>query len=130
LTAGWLLQDNSCTFPDFYIYFVSYLSMKVRISKAARETGVAIESLRRWEAASKIEVERTPLGHRRYDLARAVTSTRATLGYARVSSHDQKSGLLITQVALLESYGAANGWTDEALQDSGSGLNHYQRGLR
>ena len=94
---------------------------------------------RRWEAAGKIEVERTPRGHRRYDLAtlrikglrpRAATaSSRATLCYARVSSHDQKSDL-ITQVALLESYCAANGWTYEVLQDLGSGLNYHKRGLQ
>lgn len=112
--------------------------MKVSISKAAKEMGVAIETLRRWEAVGKIEVERTPRGHRRYDLAtlrvkglrpRTTTSLRATLCYARVSSHDQKSDL-ITQVALLESYCAANGWTYEVLQDLGSGLNYHKRGLQ
>jgi putative resolvase len=110
--------------------------MKVSISKAAKEMGVAIETLRRWEAAGKIEVERTPHGHRRYDLAklkgirpRPTSSARATLGYARVSSADQKSDLL-TQVALLESYCAANGWSYEVLQDLGSGLNYHKRGLR
>src|SRR5258708_20839584 len=99
--------------------------MKVSISKAAKEMGVAIETLRRWEAAGKIEVERTPRGHRRYALAtlrvkgirpRTVISSRATVCYARVSSHDQKSDL-ITQLALLESYCAANSWTYEVLQD-------------
>lgn len=113
------------------------ISVKVSISKAAKEMGVASETLRRWEAAGKIEVERTPRGHRRYDLAklkglhpRATTSSsRVTLCYARVSSHDQKSDL-ITQVALLESYCAANGWTYEVLQDLGSGLNYHKRGLQ
>ncbi len=113
--------------------------MKVSISKAAKEMGVAIETLRRWEAVGKIEVERTPRGHRRYDLAklkgihpRATSSARATVCYARVlgeTHHDQKSDL-ITQVALLESYCAANGWTYEVLQDLGSGLNYHKRGLR
>src|ERR1700687_245572 len=112
--------------------------MKVSISKAAKEMGVAIETLRRWEAAGKIEVERTPRGHRRYDLAtlrvkgirpRATLAGRATVGYARVSSDDQKSDLE-TQVALLESYCAANGWTYVVLQDLGSGLNYHKRGLQ
>ena len=44
--------------------------MKVSIGEAARELGVTPETLRRWEAQGKIEVERTPKGHRRYDLAR------------------------------------------------------------
>lgn len=43
--------------------------MKVSIGKAARELGVSPETLRRWEAAGKIRPERTPGGHRRYDLA-------------------------------------------------------------
>jgi putative resolvase len=116
---------------------VLYESKNVSIGKAAKEMGVAIETLRRWEAAGKIEFERTPRTspirprplHVKGVRPRALTSTRAPQCDARVSSHDQNIDL-ITQVALLESYCASNGWTDEALQDSGSGLNHYQRGLR
>ena len=61
--------------------------------------GVSVDTLRRWEAAGKIEVERTPGGHRRYDVdqLRGIArnrppdpSKRLTIGYARVSSHDQK----------------------------------------
>lgn len=110
--------------------------MKVRISQAAQELGVSVDTLRRWEAAGKIEAERTPGGHRRYDLAqlrgivpRQAPSRRLSLAYARVSSHDQKSDL-VTQVALLESFCSANGWTYEVLQDLGSGLNYQKRGLR
>ena len=110
--------------------------MRVSIGAAAKEMGVSRDTLRRWEAAGKIEVERTPNGHRRYDLAklhgirpRKVPSERITLAYARVSSHDQKDDLR-TQVALLESYCAANGWSYEVVQDLGSGLNYNKRGLR
>lgn len=110
--------------------------MKVSIGKAAKELGVSRDTLRRWEAAGKIEVERTPNGHRRYDLMdlrgyapRRTPSKRTTLAYARVSSQEQK-GDLVTQVALLESYCAANGWEYEVLEDLGSGLNYNKRGLR
>ena len=110
--------------------------MRVSIGKAAKELGVSRDTLRRWEAAGKIEVERTPNGHRRYDLAklrgnvaRKAPSERVTLAYARVSSHDQKDDL-VTQVALLESFCAANGWSYEVVQDLGSGLNDNKRGLR
>ena len=110
--------------------------MRVSIGKAAKELGVSRDTLRRWEAAGKIEVERTPNGHRRYDLAklrgivpRKAPSARVTLAYARVSSHDQKDDL-VTQVALLESFCAANGWSYEVVQDLGSGLNDNKRGLR
>jgi len=89
--------------------------MKISISEAAKELGVAQETLPRWEANGKIEVERTPNGHRRYDLAklrglipRKTKSKSLTLCYSRVSSHDQKDNLL-RQVALIEKLkGAAN----------------------
>ena len=110
--------------------------MRVSIGAAAKELGVTRETLRRWEAAGKIEVERTPNGHRRYDLAKLhsilppkVPSERITLAYARVSSQDQKDDLR-TQVALLESFCAANGWSYEVVQDLGSGMNYNKRGLR
>ena len=110
--------------------------MKVSISEAAKELGVSIDTLRRWEAAGKIEVERTPNGHRRYDLAklrgivpRKTTAARLTLCYARVSSHDQKDDLK-RQVALLDSYCVANGWNYEVIQYLGSRLNDHKRGLR
>ena len=110
--------------------------MKVNISKAAKELGVHQETLRRWELAGKIQVERTPRGHRRYDLVKlrgfvtdALPSTRSTLCYARVSSHDQKEDL-VRQTAVLESFCAARGWTYEVLQDLGSGLNYQKKGLK
>ena len=111
--------------------------MLVSIKEAARELGVWPETLRRWEAEGKIEPPmRTPGGRRRYDLAKLrglaphkAPSTRQTLLYARVSSHDQKEDL-VRQVALLESFSAANGWTYEVLQDLGSGLNYHKKGLR
>ena len=110
--------------------------MRVSIGAAAKELGVSRDTLRRWEAAGKIEVERTPNGHRRYDLAKLlsilppkVPAERITLAYARVSSQDQKDDLR-TQVALLESFCAANGWSYEVVQDLGSGMNYKKRGLR
>jgi len=120
-----------------YIYIMCIIIvMRVSIGRAAKELGVSKETLRRWEATGKIEVERTPGGHRRYDLAklrgitpRKAPSDRVTLAYGRVASHDQKDDL-VTQVAFLESFCAANGWSYEVLQDLGSGLNYNKRGLR
>jgi len=110
--------------------------MKVSISKAAQELGVCQETLRRWEACGKIQSERTERGHRRYDLAtlrgaipKHPLMNRRTLCYARVSSHDQKNDL-VRQVAILESFCAARGWTYEVLQDLGSGLNYHKKGLK
>ncbi len=109
---------------------------KVSIGRAAKELGAHHETQRRWEKQGKIVVERTPTGFRRYDLAQRhalgrhkAPSARITLPYARVSSHDPKDDLA-RQVALLESFAAANGWSYEVLQDLGSGLNDHKKGLR
>lgn len=111
--------------------------MKLTIKEAAKELGVAQETLRRWEAEGKIIAERTQGGHRRYDISKLrgikprekEDIKKITIGYARVSSHDQKEDLK-RQVGLIESYCAAQGWSYEILQDMGSGLNYHKKGLR
>ena len=110
--------------------------MKVSIGKLAKELGVSKDTLRRWEAAGKIHCERTPKGHRRYDLhqvsgsySKRVFPERHTVAYARVSSHDQKEDLK-RQVEILSSFCAANGWSFEVIQDLGSGLNYHKKGLK
>lgn len=110
--------------------------MKISIGKASEELGVSRETLRRWEAAGKIVSERTPKGHRRYDIGRLLgfaprkkLDEKRTIAYARVSSHDQKEDLS-RQVIVLESYCASNGWSVEIIQDLGSGLNYSKKGLR
>jgi len=110
--------------------------MKVGIGQAAAELGVSRDTLRRWEAAGKITVERTPSGHRRYDLVQLrglvpsrVASDRITLAYARVSSQNHKKDLK-HQISILESFCTANGCKFELLQDIGSGMNYRKSGLR
>ena len=113
------------------------MSTLVPIGVAAREIGVHPDTLRRWEQEGRIEpAERTPGGRRRYDIAKLrnlaphrAPSSRTTIAYARVSTNGQKDGL-VRQVALLESYCAANGWTYEIITDIGSGLNYSMRGLK
>jgi putative resolvase len=110
--------------------------MKVNIGTAAKYFGVAKETLRRWEKSGKIVVGRTPKGHRRFDLSsfsrgsqKKLDSTKHTLGYARVSSHDQKDDLA-RQAQVIENFCTANGWVHEIVQDLGSGLNFQKRGLK
>ena len=109
--------------------------MKISIGQAARELGVSKETLRRWEKSEKIIVERTPKGHRRYDISKLngrpsslanSLQKKKTIVYARVSGHDQKADL-IRQVSLLESFCASRGWQYEILQDLGSGLNYGKK---
>jgi len=110
--------------------------MKVNIAIAAKHFGVAQQTLRRWEKSGKILVERTPKGHRRFDLSKVsgalskkIDSKKHTIGYARVSSHDQKEDL-IRQAQVIENFCTANGWVHEIVQDLGSGLNFQKRGLK
>jgi predicted site-specific integrase-resolvase len=110
--------------------------MKVNIGTAAKHFGVVKETLRRWEKSGKIFVERTPKGHRRFDLSsfsgslpKKLYSNKHTLGYARVSSHDQKEDLA-RQAQVIENFCIANGWVHEIVQDLGSGLNFQKRGLK
>ncbi|HEU64904.1 MAG: hypothetical protein KR126chlam4_01354 [Candidatus Anoxychlamydiales bacterium] len=111
--------------------------MKISIGKVANILGVSKQTLRRWESQGKIKVFRTPKNHRRYDLSElegfskkpTINSDKITIGYSRVSSHDQKKDL-IRQSELLESYLAKNGWKYEIIQDLGSGLNYNKKGLK
>ncbi len=112
--------------------------MRVSISEAARVLGVSKETLRRWEAAGKFKAERTPGGHRRYDVdqLRGIArnrppdpSKRVTLGYARVSSRDQKEDLK-RQVEVLSEFCARQGWVHDVIEDLGSGMNYNKKGLR
>lgn len=105
---------------------------KISISEAAKLKGVSISTLRRWESEGKIMPERTANGHRRYDLSDLMevkSELSFTVGYARVSSHDQKEDLL-RQIEVLELFCASNGWQVEIIKDLGSGLNYSKKGLK
>jgi putative resolvase len=93
--------------------------------------GVTVRTLHRWELDGKIKSTRTAGGHRRYDIADLISNksgSQLTVGYARVSSHDQKDDLT-RQVLVLESYCAKHGWGFEVIQDLGSGMNYKKKGL-
>ena len=108
--------------------------MKVPISKASKELGVSIDTLRRWEREGKITSERTPGGHRRYNLeklrqtAEGKGEDKATVIYARVSTPNKKDDLK-SQIEKLELYCASKGWKYKVIQDIGSGLNYNNKGL-
>ncbi len=109
----------------------------VGIGEAAEALGVSIDTLRRWERTGKLVGERTPGGHRRYDLAKLrpelfraeEEASRRTLAYARVSSRDQREDLE-RQKQVLEVYCARQGWTFEVVSDLGSGMNYHKKGLK
>ncbi len=105
---------------------------KLSRSEAAKIKGVSVSTLRRWESEGKLIPERTPSGHRRYELAQLLgikSELSYTIGYCRGSSHDQKKDLE-RQKEVLELFCAQNGWQDEIIEDLGSGLNYSKKGLK
>jgi putative resolvase len=112
---------------------------KISMKEACAILGIHPATLRRWEASGKVVADRTPGGHRRYDLQTLMAlagkqsdesdRSRVTVGYARVSSHDQKDDLE-RQCQVLESFCATKGWPFELLRDLGSGMNYDKKGLK
>lgn len=109
------------------------MSRFLKIGEAAKILGVSIQTLRRWEEneilipAKKVRQTR----YYDYDQLAGVTNNKTdlTIGYARVSSHDQKKDLA-RQQSVLSSYCAAKGWTFEIVSDLGSGMNYRKKGLK
>ena len=113
------------------------MSRLLSIKQAANQLGVSVSTLRRWDETGVLVAQRTPKGHRRYDLSKInpnltrnkVEQQRKTIAYARVSSHDQKSDLQ-RQIEMLELYCSAQGWSFEVISDLGSGRNYHKKGLK
>lgn len=105
---------------------------KLSRSEAAKLKGVSTSTLRRWEVEGKLIPERTVSGHRRYNLSQLLGIEKElsfTIGYARVSSHEQKQDLE-RQAQVLELFCVSNGWTVDIIKDLGSGMNYNKRGLQ
>lgn len=108
------------------------------IGQASQLLGVSIQTMRNWDKKDLLKPdELTKGGERRYKLENLKRINRAivfnqdelkTIAYARVSSHDQKEDL-IRQVQVLELYCAKQGFNYEVIQDLGSGMNYYKKGL-
>lgn len=108
------------------------------IGEAAKVLGVTTTTLRNWDKNGLLHPdEHTRGGNRRYKFeslkninpdARYKTDDLKTIAYARVSSNDQKEDL-VRQVAVLEAYCAKHGFEYEVIQDLGSGMNYYKKGL-
>lgn len=110
----------------------------VSIGQASNLLGVTIQTIRNWDKQGLLKPDDiTKGGQRRYKLEtlkninkniKFNTDNLKTIAYARVSSHDQKDDL-IRQVQVLELYCAKAGFNYEVIQDLGSGMNYYKKGL-
>ncbi|RAX56464.1 IS607 family transposase [Helicobacter monodelphidis] len=108
------------------------------IGKASKLLGVTIQTLRNWDKQGLLKPdEYTRGGERRYKLETLKNINKnikfnsdnlKTIAYARVSSHDQRDDL-IRQVQVLELYCSKQGFNYEVIQDLGSGMNYYKKGL-
>ena len=114
------------------------ISKLVNISEAARILGVTTTTLRNRDKKGLLKPDELTKGKaRRYrveslrNINRNIIFTKddlKTIAYARVSSHDQKQDLN-RQVQLLELYCTKHGYKYEVIQDIGSGMNYYKKGL-
>lgn len=110
----------------------------IAIGQASKLLGVTIQTLRNWDKQGLLKPDEiTKGGSRRYKLESLKRINKnikfnadnlKTIAYARVSSHDQKDDL-IRQVQVLELYCAKAGFNYEIIQDLGSGMNYYKKGL-
>ena len=108
------------------------------IGQAAKLLGVTVQTMRNWDKKGLLKPdEYTRGGERRYKLETLKNINKniifnndnlKTIAYARVSSHDQKEDL-VRQVQVLELYCAKAGFDYEVIQDLGSGMNYYKKGL-
>lgn len=108
------------------------------IGQASKALGVSIQTLRNWDKSGLLKPdELTRGGDRRYKLETLKNINKnivfnkddlKTIAYARVSSNDQKDDL-IRQVQVLELYCSKQGFNYEVIQDLGSGMNYYKKGL-
>ena len=101
------------------------------IGKVARYLGVSVVTLRRWEKDGKLTSDTRTFGfHRRYKASRIQqlfkqNKEKKVVGYARVSSHDQKDDLERQANTLQQTYPNMI-----VIKDLGSGLNFNKKGLK
>ncbi len=98
------------------------------VGEMASRLGVHAQTLRRWSRQGLLpEALRTPGNHRRYEIKEPRNGS--TVGYVRVSSHDQKNDL-VTQAARLKEKSAERGFpVEQIISDIGSGMNVKKRGF-
>jgi putative resolvase len=110
------------------------MSRFIKIGQAAKILGVSIQTLRRWEEKGYLLPDRKSKGETRYYnldklVGKYILENDLTIGYARVSGHDQKEDLK-RQAEALAAYCTKQGWNFQIIQDLGSGMNYRKKGLK
>jgi len=105
------------------------MNNSLSIGKTAKFLGVSTVTLRRWEKLGKISSFRTFGNHRRFpenEILKIENKQKLHVGYARVSSHDQKTDLIRQPDVLNNAIDSKN---KLIITDLGSGLNFKKKGL-
>lgn len=110
------------------------MSRFITIGEAAKVLGITVRTLRRWESKGELIPDRkSECGTRYYDIDRLLglqdIETDLMIGYAIVSSHDQKDDLG-RQAEHLKLFCTAKGWNFAIIRDLGSGMNYRNRGIK
>src|SRR5215471_6822967 len=105
------------------------------VAQFAKQVGVSVKTLQRWDREGRLNAKRTVSGRRYYDeidLATALNlpqrpAARRTVAYCRVSSPAQRPDLQ-NQRAALEQYAQAKGIAvDQWVMEIGGGLNFERK---
>jgi predicted site-specific integrase-resolvase len=90
--------------------------------------GVHPQTVRRWCRKGMLpEPARTLGNHRRFPVPEKKSGM--TIGYVRVSSHDQKKDLVVQKDSLSEKSSLQNIVLDSVIEDIGSGMNYKKKGF-
>ena len=92
-------------------------------SQKASAMKVHPQTIRRWTKTGKLDCTRTIGNHRRFEPP--MNDSKLVIGYARVSSFDQKEDLVRQQ-----EYIRTQHKVDQIIQDTGSGMNYKKPGFK
>jgi len=106
------------------------------VSEAAEMLGISESCLRNWSREGQISSVRTTGNHRRFKRDEVINLLnignkaieKITIGYARVSTHDQKRDLE-TQKQMIQTFCVAKGYSFKIVSDLCSGLKYDRKGL-
>lgn len=108
-----------------------------KIGEFAEMTGFSTHSLRNWDKNGKLKPAEIINGQRYYSEEQyhqligtsVIQKEKKIIGYARVSSNQQKNDLE-RQIENIKTYMYAKGYQFEMITDIGSGINYNKKGLK
>lgn len=119
-------------------HLISAMKKLLTIGEAAKALGVTATTLRNWDKKGLLKPDEiTRGGARRYSMdslmglrtyMRTIPDNLKTIAYARVAKREMKKELK-SQTDILVEYCSSHGFDYELIEDFGSGVNYYKKGL-